>query len=193
MNPTLDVGSGKNKIFNATVTFAVAVKRFIAMRMDFALNFTSKIQRKSTTTMALSTSMNPDLSRKALLNRIFASVTVIQAGLQKGSGVRISLLAALSFSVAMIVGRVNRVILSVSAIFKAALDFLRFVSRPTEDTLLGTALDPAQLLAVGDPQESEIESVTLEDDEIAALLSAATEISELGQVGDDVPGLRSVS
>jgi hypothetical protein len=163
------------------------------MTLAAPLSLVPKIQRKSTMTMAAPISLNPSIGRKSLLNRIFASVAVIQADLQKGSGQRITLSTALPFNVAMIAGRANRVVLSVSAFFSAVVDFLRYVSRPTEDTLFSTTIDPAQLLAVQDPQEVDLESISVEDEEIAALLSASSEIPELGQVGEDVPSLRSVS
>ena len=142
--------------------------------------------------MLVTSTLTPTMGKLSRLSRRFDSVTQLQASLDVASGKKINLPAAISFTVRMSAGRINRIALSVSTNFTALMGFVRFLKRKTEQTLFSAAVPEAQLLAAQDPNaQADLDGVT--EEETAVLLSASYENPELASAGEETPGLRSVS
>ena len=188
--PNLQIGSGKNQFLNAAISFTTSMKKLVTKGISVSLNFIPGMQRKISKGMALGITLTPGMGKLSRLGRIFDSVVVLQAGLQRGTKKAISFAISVPLVVKMTANRAYTFTLAVQTAFQTALDFFSYIIQKTIDVLFSASLDKAQLLGAEELENSELESVGIEEE--FELLSVGFEKSELGAVGVETPTLRSV-
>jgi hypothetical protein len=154
--PALTYLSGRGRTLAATVFLVTGMKRTIGKGVALSLNFIPGVRRKSTMTLSVSLALNPALQVKSRFGRIIDSVMTLSAQLTKGIQKRISFTAPLTMIPNMLVGRVNKITLSVIVNFTALFNRMFNRARKPTDTLLSSDVAPAQLLSVENPDEFEV-------------------------------------
>jgi len=182
-----------NTYLNAVLTLTPTMSRQMTKSLAALLNFIPGMGKKVPMRLALTFTLVPAQTKVSRLGRIFGSVATFQVGMQRGTTRKVAFSLPVPMIVAVIVRQPVQVRLHASAIFTAALGFVRQHVRKPVDTLFSTALDPAQLLAAGEdaPDLVTVEMEGMEEE--THLLSAGNGAAELESVGEDAPVLRSVS